>query len=263
MTDIKKILHKWNSAGISSIDSSTYYQDKFQLEFDNKYEFTELVDIINNKVKHKRRAVDIGAGTGRLTNILRQYFEQVDAIEGAVNIYHVLADRNKSEPNVHVHNISMEEFVETEKTGYDLILVSGVFLFYHPSDVFSFIKKISNKLSQNGAILIRDFVNADHDLIIPSKFIQGEQMYYSTPKFWREVFDNNNFHSFSCTQTKPHRYYISNRICSAINQLGLKYLYILPPLNFYIKKKFHRMKHSFEKNIPGISVFIYGEKEEP
>ena len=64
-------------------------------------------------------ALDIGCGTGYLTNILSKCFNQITGIEPSYGSYLLAKEFNANKSNVKIEFISLEDFSRTSKEHFD------------------------------------------------------------------------------------------------------------------------------------------------
>ena len=102
--------------------------------------FREIMDMVDKPYK---RAVDLGAGTGLSSFILKRYFEEVYAVEPDKKMTGEIA---KTDKNIKVFKCSAEEYDTTEKS-IDTVTSGNSFYWMDGEKV---IKKIYSWLRTNG-----------------------------------------------------------------------------------------------------------------
>jgi 2-polyprenyl-3-methyl-5-hydroxy-6-metoxy-1,4-benzoquinol methylase len=102
----------------------------------------------------KNRALDVGCGNGRLSYVLSEYFQNVDAIDPVTS-----QDLRFSKDNIIFQKTSLEKFYSKEQ--YDLVFFWGSF--YVMSDYAKTLKLVSDLISKNGLVIITEDANRRQD----------------------------------------------------------------------------------------------------
>jgi cyclopropane fatty-acyl-phospholipid synthase-like methyltransferase len=122
--------------------------------------------IKENKLKKTNTVFEFGAGDGRETAVLINYFNKIDALEAsqvALKELHKFASENKSK----VRKIYPDRFQDFEfEDKYDAIFLGGIFDFLLDIDLIKLLIKIRNNLTDDGLLIIREQTN---DLLIEDK----------------------------------------------------------------------------------------------
>ncbi|MBN2066561.1 MAG: methyltransferase domain-containing protein [Candidatus Thermoplasmatota archaeon] len=110
------------------------------------------------QIKEKRRiGIDIGCGTGELTNTIAMYCERVVGIDVAAGMIHE-AQKRKTRENVYFQNMDVQSFFTDSKDTFDVIISVATF---HHLDMEEVLGLLKSKLSRNGIILILDLYKTD------------------------------------------------------------------------------------------------------
>jgi len=89
----------------------------------NEILFPTIKNLIESIASYKNfYALDIGCGTGYLTNILSNFFRQIVGIEPSYKSSIIAQEYNSTELNVNIQNISLEDFAKTSKECFDFAI---------------------------------------------------------------------------------------------------------------------------------------------
>jgi SAM-dependent methyltransferase len=126
---------------------------------------SELNKVISYCV-NKRRALDLGCGTGANSIYLAKQGFDVIFIELNQNLIDKFRNNLKKESisqKIKILNKDIENFPLTDK--YDLILASFVLHFFRIKTVRKIVGRLKRALNSNGVIMIRVFSSKDSDFI--------------------------------------------------------------------------------------------------
>lgn len=188
---IDKIINYWDTAGISSFDSSTSIKNQDIASVDNYVESKILSDLINDYCitttfnNSDKKGLDIGAGLGRFSIILAQYLQTVHALEPADSLYQELTERCKNIKNIRIFNTSLESFDSSDT--YDIAIVSGILYLYSDEMVCNFLNKLIMHMNSNGTIIIRDFIVQNERKTLKSAYIKNGYCYYRNTQYWEDI----------------------------------------------------------------------------
>ncbi len=155
------------------MEEEVLYEHQLDLLYCRSDQLKIQSDIIINEIKSKsterNRFLDIGAGNGRLTEIIAPLFKETHCIEPHLKNAQYLAKKFDK-----VYNVYLQAFITPLK--YDLILLSHVLYYIKRESWLRTIKDIFSSLEDKGIII----------LILQSK--DGEvQKFFN--KFANEVYD--------------------------------------------------------------------------
>lgn len=210
MTKIRKILDYWNKDGLCSKDSPTSHADPFLVKIDNYFETRQLTNFITGSSTINERALDIGAGYGRLSRVLAEHFQQVVALEGADRIFAVLEQKMKPFENVVSICGFFEDLADKWEYQFDLILASGILYLYNDEMVNSFFEGVKNNLSANGTLFLRDFVVNGEMIYEKSAYVQDGTCYYRNRSFWNDLADRYGMKMCKLVKSKPDLSFLRN-----------------------------------------------------
>ncbi len=221
MTELSKILNYWNKDGLCARDSPTSHADPLFVKIDNYFETRQLNDFIMESSINER-ALDVGAGRGRLSRVLAEHYTHVVALEGADRVFAVLQKEMKTFDNVAPVHGSFEDLAEKWDDPFDLILASGVLYLYDDEMVDSFLEAVKKNLSPNAVLILRDFIVKGERITRKSVYVQDGNCYYRNRDFWRELADRHRLRMLRCVKSKPDLHFMrKTRMAKTIALLGL------------------------------------------
>ncbi len=208
---IKNIINYWNRELLCSFESSTSHADPDLSYLDNIIENNILTGILKEFKKYhikQGKCIDVGAGYGRFTPTLKNFFEDIVLLEAAERIYKRLESLWKFDNSVKCKYGTFEAYENGKK--YDLIFASGLLYLYDEEMVQQFLKKGRNMLAKDGLLIIRDFV-AEPQKVIKSGYVEGSFCYYRAPYFWKGVAPPFKFEVLQIVRAKPKLSFLRNR----------------------------------------------------
>ena len=115
-----------------------------------------LSGLIRTNQLNPKRALDCGAGIGRITeNILAKFFEEIDLLEQNEKFVAYCKEIFKNNKKIRqIYNSSLQEFKFEKK--YDLIWVQWCLENLEDEDLDPFLKKCLNALNENGIVIIKE-----------------------------------------------------------------------------------------------------------
>lgn len=263
-TEQMSVIDYWDQEGISSFHSSTSRKDKYLAKCENHIETSLLETILDQYIEQSSHALDVGAGLGRFTFVLSNYFDHVDSIEPANQLYRQLSD-NMAELTVSVHNTTLSEF--SSNKNYDCIIVSGILYMYDEIQVKNFLHEVRSQLRDNGLIIIRDFIIEEGKENIPSDYFAGD-CYYRDPSFWDQICKEANLQLRDIRQCSPFSTSIKSQQCFNIHKIihdilsktRLMWIISTRPVTNYLMNHTIKINECFEFSQGEIkTVFIIGQ----
>ena len=223
-----------------------YFNDKtddFSFMTKSRPEFWERYSVFQFYIeKYKlENAVylDLGAGNGMITDILKKYGYTV-AIDGSESMVELLMQRNKEELNnnkLSVYNYTLplpDNFVLNNLNKYGIIVLSSVIEYIEKDDLL--LKQISSMLKNNG-VLIMSYPNI-------------YSIYRILEKYFIKYFRRKSYLSV------VKKFYSLNDIKNISEKYNLKILestYFSLPYHKYTKKLF---KHKRPKILSTLGIVI-------
>lgn len=142
-----------------------------QSDIDNSNEF--LKDIFKMKpAPSKNRALDCGAGIGRITkHLLMPIFATVDLVEPQRKFTDKVDEYiNSNQPGLvnklgTIYNVGLQEFTP-DASKYDIIWCQWVLGHLRDLDFIAFFRRCASGLADNGIIIIKENVTATDDCCI-------------------------------------------------------------------------------------------------
>jgi len=125
--------------------------DNLAPDYDNKEADSIIPFILSNLSKMKNNALDIGCGTGKLSNELSKQYNKVLGIDISENM---IKKAKKKYKNVTFKKIDIANL--KSKTKFDLIVSINTF---HHLDLEKSIPKIKKLLNKNGKLIIIDIAS--------------------------------------------------------------------------------------------------------
>jgi protein N-terminal methyltransferase len=105
-----------------------------------------------------RRAVDMGAGIGRIAkNLLCKLFDKVDIVEPNATFFETARQELRDCTSVDQYiSVPLQKWTPDPNTRYDVIWVQWVLLYLTDSDLIAFLRRCQQALSHNGIIVIKE-----------------------------------------------------------------------------------------------------------
>lgn len=148
-----------------------YYRSKIEEKI-IKYLVNKYCDKLDS-------ALDCGAGTARVANILSGIFKKVDAFDPSAAFIEENKKRFADVSNIDFTTSSFAGFSADGKK-YDLIFVGGVFMYLNEDEFACALKKIKDMLSETGVLISRDSISRNEDKPVGSlKVYRAEKNYLS------------------------------------------------------------------------------------
>ncbi|MBL4588361.1 class I SAM-dependent methyltransferase [Candidatus Babeliales bacterium] len=197
------------------------------------YSFKSWIDILQNTIfsmKNKKKFLDVGAGNGRFTRLLSEYFQQGVAIE-------VEPDNKEWQkikrdmPNVTLYKGLLQEIMPQliDRTVFDCIMLVEVFEHIPLSDIDNFVSSLYPLLADDGFIFLTtpNFVvqgPAEKSTMWYERFLYGHHKHYTVDEL-KMIFENHGFqidtYSFEGHTYRNNKY---NRPYFLLAGLDIKFL---------------------------------------
>jgi len=149
----------WRDA-YSKLDDGGYISNDIEI---NNYRFLVEENTLKNFIKEyvpenqRGRALDIGCGNGRFTEVMAEYFDIVDGIDIASTIIKKNISKNKYK-NINYYNNDLEQFAQKVFLTYDFIYVGGVLMYILDDRIEDSYQLLDKLLHGNGKLILRESV---------------------------------------------------------------------------------------------------------
>ena len=149
----------WKDA-YSELDDGGYISNNSKI---NGYRFLveeeALKAFIEEYIPKNRRgrALDIGCGNGRFTEVMADYFDSVDGIDIAGSIIEKNTLKNQYK-NILYYNNDLEQFAQESSFTYDFIYVGGVLMYILDEKIEASYHLLDKLLNSNGKLILRESV---------------------------------------------------------------------------------------------------------
>ncbi len=177
----------------------------------------ELIGFIERYILRERRcrALDIGCGNGRFTELMSNYFEQVDAIDISEDIIFKNIEKNRKS-NCNYYNKSLEEFASKIDFDYDFIYIGGVLMYIEDDKISDTYKALSHILKRSGTLILRESVMTRERVDnISERYIA----------FYRQYDDYSQFLSLEMLDKKENLAYRTSELRTLFGKLRLGFLF--------------------------------------
>jgi len=166
--------------------SITQFDDTEEGEKRNEIELEQLKNL---KIQKNSIALDIGCGTGRYSKILSKKCKKVYALDYSKPMID-LAKKINSEKNINYICIDATKFIKNIK--FDLILVTGVFIFLNNDSMEKIISNVSKMLKKEGKVFVRGSVGIKERFELIDKYSNelktNYNAIYRTPEEHHKIF---------------------------------------------------------------------------
>jgi len=207
----------WNSSQINTLDGELLFHmaatDRDIKKISNKillysyYRFLLeeklLRWVMKNKIKESNNiALDVGSGTGRFSIVFSDYFKQVEAFDLSKVFISSCIQRYSHKKNISFSVSNFQDFFKNNNKKYDFIFVGGVFMCMSDDEVKEGLNFISNHLSPDGVLFIRDtFSHSDKNIYVNNLKVYRTQALHESffTLFEKKAVYNGVSRNYFCT----------------------------------------------------------------
>jgi 2-polyprenyl-3-methyl-5-hydroxy-6-metoxy-1,4-benzoquinol methylase len=214
---------KWTESSIRTRYGSSYYDNGILDFFDHRREADALNRVLG--MRSNLVCLDLAAGNGRFTEAVLDRASHVTAVDLEDKHVAILASRFSGEQVTTVLS-EATAFVRATPEKYDLVIASGLLLFFDDDATTRLIEDIKAKLKPHGIIFIRDFVAHRKALALPSGIFEGSMLYYRTQSFYR----SHGFSSFTTARPLHHFPKAEQAIFNVLSYAGYKAAWSRPAM---------------------------------
>jgi 2-polyprenyl-3-methyl-5-hydroxy-6-metoxy-1,4-benzoquinol methylase len=145
----------WSKAYKNYKDGGYITNDEYMSKVRFEYEVKELETIINENIKNKSRALDIGCGNGRYTKEFAKLFDNTVGID--LSQERIIQNNQENQnPNI---NYIYENFMTMQKDAlgkFDFVFVGDIFMYTPANDVENVYNNLLKLLNKDGFLVIRE-----------------------------------------------------------------------------------------------------------
>lgn len=218
----------WDGLSVKGSYSPTYLNLGILDEYDHFLECQKILPVVLGK----KIAVDLACGNGRFTEFLIGLGVEVTAVEREGEHISALKDRFEGK-KVTVVQADALSFLKTVPEKYDLIIVSGLFLFLPDDVAIDFLRSLKNALNHRGCILIRDFFSRNYSIQLRSRVFSNTFLFYRPLSFY----ENEGFNFFSYARSAHYFYKVESLIARTIGYRFYKWLNrIVAPITWWPRR---------------------------
>ena len=240
----------WNKA-YRDIDDGGYISNNTELNhYRSLVEKKELISFIEKYCSNKsrKRALDIGCGNGKFTEVMADYFEKVDAIDLSQEIIDKNRENNRRD-NCSYYCESLEIFSKKELFSYDFIYVGGVLMYIDDKQIDYTYKALDRLLVKEGILVLRESVMTSKRVDnISDEYIA----YYRHRSFYQKLLD------FTLLKKKENLAYRTSELKNVLTRLKLGFLFrekLYDKLLILLRLKDKLWKPSFNKLVNYYYIF--------
>jgi SAM-dependent methyltransferase len=197
---LDRIIKYWDSAQLSSPESSTSHADPNLAFLDNAVEHENLRRLLRANSAGGELCLDVGAGLGRFTMLFREFYERVVLLEGAPSLFDRLQERWKDTPGVSCVGDIFEGYEPNQR--FNLVFASGVLYLYNDEMLTDFFRRACAVLSNGGLIVLRDFLTSKPQRYT-SQYVEDGWCHYRTHEYWSGVALRHGLELLEISRTRP------------------------------------------------------------
>jgi 2-polyprenyl-3-methyl-5-hydroxy-6-metoxy-1,4-benzoquinol methylase len=240
----------WKQA-YSGVDDGGYISDDALL---NHYRFlvekSELLSFLEKYApkNSRKRALDIGCGNGKFTEIMANYFVHVDAIDLSQEIITKNRKENKKD-NCSYHCASLEAFAKRVDTHYDFIYIGGVLMYIDEVKIEESYKALNKLLNREAILVLRESVMS-HKRV--------DNISESYIAYYREVNYYQKFLDSKLLEKKENLAYRTSELKNVLIRLKMGFLFhekVYQKLLMLLKLKDKLWKPNYNKLVNYYYIF--------
>lgn len=170
---------------------------RIKTEFSSTYRSLGRLDQFDHQLECERLAplvpapggscLDLAAGNGRFTAFLAAHGCRVVAVDLEPSHADFLRQRFAGNPSVEVVCGDAVAHLQAEERRYDLIIISGLLLFFADAEAEAIIATARRRLTPGGHLVVRDFATRVGSWQVPSEVFPGVTLHYRSDAFYRGI----------------------------------------------------------------------------
>ena len=172
---------QWSNNAISTKYGSSYYDHGILDDFDHRLEVEQLDKLIGGR--RELVCLDLAAGNGRFTQAVFDRAARVTAVDLEEKHVSHLAARFPA-GKVQAVLANAVAFLEDTTDQYDLIMTSGLLLFFDDATTTRLLENMKRRLKPGGLLFVRDFISHQGTVALPSGVFAGVTLYYRPMPFY-------------------------------------------------------------------------------
>ena len=217
---------------------------RFLVEKRELIEFIEQYSLKNSR----KRALDIGCGNGKFTEIIADYFERVDAIDLSEEIIAKNIENGKRD-NCFYYCECLEDFAKRVDTNYDFIYVGGVLMYIDDSKIENNYRALDKLLSRDAILVLRESVMSSKRV---DNISESYIAYYRQRDYYQKFLD------FKLLEKKENLAYRTSELRNVLTRLKLGFLFnknLYQKLLILLKLKDKLWKPNYNKLVNYYYIF--------
>ena len=191
---------KWATNPIKSNFSSSYCDHGVLDALDNELEIRHLKSCLVG-MGDRIQCLDLAAGHGRFSEAMLPRAKSIDIVDLEQKHLDFMRARFNNAP-VHFHLDDALNFLTHTSGTYDVIVISGLLLFFDDPQAKRLLEMARTRLNKKGCIFVRDFISKQSNVSIPFDLEPTTSLHFRPRKFY----DNLGAHSYRIC--RPHHRFI-------------------------------------------------------